>query len=183
MRGFACHRRCRRRGALLPHLFTLTRLRSPVLSVRRAMAGKPWGLPTVAPKARRWAVSFLCHWSVRLPCPGVTRRTALWSSDFPLLPALRGTAAVPGSSGRLADCDTRIMAYAIAASVEKAWLEHGSAGQRTRASIRRSLGRSRTVRASCRGCCVACRSLPPSWRCSSCFRGASARETLVRRHP
>src|SRR5687768_11948260 len=30
------------------------------------------------------AVSFLCHWSVRLPCPGVTRRTALWSSDFPL---------------------------------------------------------------------------------------------------
>jgi len=24
VRGFACHRRCRRRGALLPHLFTLT---------------------------------------------------------------------------------------------------------------------------------------------------------------
>jgi hypothetical protein len=28
VRGFACHRRCRRRGALLPHLFTLTHLRS-----------------------------------------------------------------------------------------------------------------------------------------------------------
>src|SRR4029453_15207127 len=40
-------------------------------------------LPTQTPKARRWAVYFLCHYSVRLPCPGVTRRTALWSSDFP----------------------------------------------------------------------------------------------------
>jgi len=29
VRGFACHRRYRRRGALLPHLFTLT-LRSTV---------------------------------------------------------------------------------------------------------------------------------------------------------
>ena len=37
------------------------------------------------------AVFFLCHWSVKLPCPGVTRRTALWSSDFPPPPALRGT--------------------------------------------------------------------------------------------
>src|SRR6185295_15619793 len=34
------------------------------------------------------AVSFLCHWSVKLPCPGVTRRTALWSSDFPPADAL-----------------------------------------------------------------------------------------------
>lgn len=31
--------------------------------------------------------------SVRLPCPGVTRRTALWSSDFPPF-ALRRTAIV-----------------------------------------------------------------------------------------
>jgi hypothetical protein len=41
MRGFACHQLCSRRGALLPHLFTLTR-RS-------------------ARSARRRAVSFLCH--------------------------------------------------------------------------------------------------------------------------
>ena len=41
------------------------------------------------------AVFFLCHWSVRLPCPGITRRTALWSSDFPLPPALRGEPRFP----------------------------------------------------------------------------------------
>src|SRR5207302_7125160 len=34
------------------------------------------------------AVFFLCHYSVKLPCPGVTRRTALWSSDFPPASAL-----------------------------------------------------------------------------------------------
>ena len=58
VRGFACHICCQMRGALLPHLFTLARLRR--------------------------AVCFLCHWSVGSPRPGVTRRTALWSSDFPL---------------------------------------------------------------------------------------------------
>jgi len=79
MRGFACHRRYRRRGALLPHLFTLTRLRPPGFGaagplprachagVRRTKAGGMFSVPL----------------SVRLPCPGVTRRTALWSSDFP----------------------------------------------------------------------------------------------------
>jgi len=40
VRGFACHRRYRRRGALLPHLFTLTHLR---------------------PRGLRRAVYFLCH--------------------------------------------------------------------------------------------------------------------------
>ena len=35
------------------------------------------------------AVYFLCHWSVGSPRPGITRRTALWSSDFPLPRALR----------------------------------------------------------------------------------------------
>jgi hypothetical protein len=61
--GLAGHRCSQGRGALLPHLFTLTRRRS---------RGE-----------RRRAVCFLCHWSVRSPCPGVTRLTALWSSDFP----------------------------------------------------------------------------------------------------
>src|SRR4051812_45898914 len=61
-RGFACHRRYRRRGALLPHLFTLT-------SVSQ---GGIFSVPL----------------SVRLPCPGVTRRAALWSSDFPPTSAL-----------------------------------------------------------------------------------------------
>ena len=36
VRGFACHRRCRRRGALLPHLFTLT----PRLSATRYARGR-----------------------------------------------------------------------------------------------------------------------------------------------
>src|SRR5262245_23664126 len=36
-----------------------------------------------APKARRWGGMFSVPLSVKLPCPGVTRRTALWSSDFP----------------------------------------------------------------------------------------------------
>src|SRR5215467_11996758 len=56
--GFACHRPYGRRGALLPHLFTLTRLRRFA-----ATAGKLLfrGLPTEAAKQRRWAVCFLCH--------------------------------------------------------------------------------------------------------------------------
>jgi predicted DCC family thiol-disulfide oxidoreductase YuxK len=86
VRGFACHDCCQPRGALLPHHFTLTADRS------------------------RLAVYFLCHCSVGLPRPGVTRRTALWSSDFPLPPALRhptrtrGT-TVTDSSGHLVNCN------------------------------------------------------------------------------
>jgi len=38
---------------------------------------------TDAPKARRRGGMFSVPLSVKLPCPGVTRRTALWSSDFP----------------------------------------------------------------------------------------------------
>ena len=37
VRGFACHGRCRPRGALLPHLFTLTHLRS------RPLRGSSYG--------------------------------------------------------------------------------------------------------------------------------------------
>ena len=58
VRGFACHRCCHRRGALLPHLFTLT-------------AGCPVSGMLSVPL------------SFELPRPGVTRRTALRSSDFP----------------------------------------------------------------------------------------------------
>src|SRR6185436_1069629 len=66
VRGFACHRPYSRRGALLPHLFTLT---SPKLAAMkpRAKAGGLFSVPL----------------SFELPRPGVTRRTALWSSDFP----------------------------------------------------------------------------------------------------
>src|SRR5262245_66110599 len=79
------------------------------------------GLPRASPEgASRGAVSFLCHWSVRLLCPGVTRRTALRSSDFPPAFVLRTSARQalascppsPGcesrrSSGRLRRIDYR----------------------------------------------------------------------------
>src|SRR3989442_9936829 len=67
-----------------------SRLRwAPLLrQVRRARGGGVFSVPL----------------SVRSPCPGVTRRTALRSSDFPLLPTLH-RAVVIGSSGRLAGCD------------------------------------------------------------------------------
>ena len=110
VRGFACHLPYSRRGALLPHLFTLTHLR-------------PCGL--------RWAVYFLCHWSFRLPRPGVTRRTALWSSDFPL--ALRQAIIWPTAT-----------LYSIALGINPAFIRQSPAG-------------SRTARASCRGCFSACR--------------------------
>ena len=63
--GLPCHRRCRRRGALLPHPFTLACARTA-----RAIGG----LLSVA-------------LSVALRRPGVTRHRALWSSDFPRRPA------------------------------------------------------------------------------------------------
>jgi len=67
VRGFACHLLYSRRGALLPHLFTLT--------------------PPSRLAARRRGGIFSVPLSFKLPRPGVTRRTALWSSDFP--PRLR----------------------------------------------------------------------------------------------
>jgi hypothetical protein len=71
VRGFACHPCYQGRGALLPHLFT------------------------IACRSRRSDVScvFSVPLSVRLPCPGVTRRTAPWSSDFPPLEPLHATVA------------------------------------------------------------------------------------------
>ncbi len=59
--GLPCHLRYRRRGALLPHLFTLTCAYAP-------------------------AVSSLWHWpspGLDARVPDVIRHTALWSSDFP----------------------------------------------------------------------------------------------------
>ena len=56
--------------------------------------------------------------SVKLPCPGVTRRAALWSSDFPPASAVgagptslaaRHPRARAKTGDRLADCDTFII--------------------------------------------------------------------------
>src|SRR5262245_49269315 len=107
MRGFACHRRYRRRGALLPHLFTLTlRLATSWLAQGQPAIGSNVG--GLAPSEPRSGESrggmFSVPLSVRLPCPGVTRRTALWSSDFPPAPARRAFAG-----DRLSDCDLSII--------------------------------------------------------------------------
>src|SRR5205814_1247270 len=45
------------------------------------------GLPPQSAEGAKTGGMFSVPLSVRFPCPGVTRRTALWSSDFP--PALR----------------------------------------------------------------------------------------------
>ncbi len=65
--GFACRVCYQPRGALLPHLFTLTHLRPRPFGPRGygGQARVTEGLPAVARDAkrreRRWAVCFLCH--------------------------------------------------------------------------------------------------------------------------
>ena len=62
--GLPCRFRCRTRGALLPHLFTLT-LRSP-RGRRRAVRSLwhcPWGRP------RRMLSGTVCRWSPDFPLP------------------------------------------------------------------------------------------------------------------
>ena len=99
VRGFACHLCYQKRGALLPHLFTLTRLRprpsGPRATARQAprQSDRRESLPRrssrrEAPRAKAGGM-FSVPLSVGLPRPGITRRTALRSSDFPLPRALR----------------------------------------------------------------------------------------------
>jgi len=81
VRGFACHQPYSRRGALLPHLFTLT----PSTRLFEARSGQALaGLPRAKPRSGESRGGlFSVPLSFELPRPGVTRRTALWSSDFP----------------------------------------------------------------------------------------------------
>jgi hypothetical protein len=78
VRGFACHLSYDRCGALLPHLFTLTRLRPPLFELRasarqapRPTAGEGGACLAVARGAkrrgRRRAVYFLCHFPSSYP--------------------------------------------------------------------------------------------------------------------
>src|SRR3989442_14549165 len=91
-----------------------SRLRwAPLLrQVRRARGGGVFSVPL----------------SVRSPCPGVTRRTALRSSDFPLLPTLH-RAVVIGSSGRLAGCDHSLSQITAAFSLRCLCVRTASADQ------------------------------------------------------
>src|SRR5437870_3069552 len=58
VRGFACHLPYGKRGALLPHLFTLTRLRPCGLRRSKPLTGLP---RRSVRSTRRRAVYFLCH--------------------------------------------------------------------------------------------------------------------------
>jgi hypothetical protein len=73
--GFPCRRHCWRRGALLPHHFTLA-----------------------APAKRRLAVCFLWHCPWGRPRRPLTGTVSAWSPDFPLS-ALLQTAAIRPSGG------------------------------------------------------------------------------------
>src|SRR5262249_24765684 len=81
VRGFACHRPYSRRGALLPHLFTLT--------LRRRLAAAPG------------AVCFLCH--CPSACPDRALPAALPCGVRTFLPLTES------NGGRLARCDGSIL--------------------------------------------------------------------------
>src|SRR5581483_1972792 len=83
VRGFACHPCYHGRGALLPHLFTLTRLRGSF-------------------EPRRRAVYFLCHCPSGCPDRGLPGALPCGVRTF-LPPSLAFRRAPEG--GRLAHCD------------------------------------------------------------------------------
>jgi hypothetical protein len=95
--------------------------------------------------------------SFELPRPGITRRTALRSSDFP-----PSDSALSRFVRRWSSCSLR-SPYCTAS--------------------RRIPVRSGTAPASCTGCCGGCRSLRRSSRYSSRSRAAWRRETRARRCP
>ena len=104
VRGFACRPCYHERGALLPHLFTLTRLRPPDFGEADSRGHSLQSLPRRSAEGAKAGGIFSVPLSVRLPCPGVTRRTALRSSDFPPACAV-GLAARAQAGDRLANCD------------------------------------------------------------------------------
>ena len=158
VRGFACHRCCHRRGALLPHLFTLTpaprALKGPRYSGRAALFRPPSG-----------AVYFLCH------CPSGHPDRALPGA----LPCGVRTFLL---SRRALRRSGRAAVWFTAAHPLYGYFRAGA-----RRASRPTPARSGTVRASCTDCCGACRSPQRSSRYSSRSRAASRRGTRARRSP
>ena len=101
VRGFACHPCYHGRGALLPHLFTLTRL-APL----RASAAA-FDLPRT--RTRRRAVYFLCHFPSG--CPDRALPGALPCGVRTFLPSTRFAAA---SAQRSSGCTAAIVWLAAA---------------------------------------------------------------------
>ena len=83
VRGFACRPCCHGRGALLPHLFTLTRLRPPDFGEASPRTAAPKrACLAEAPKARRRAVSFLCHYPSGFPARALPGALPLGGRTF-----------------------------------------------------------------------------------------------------
>jgi hypothetical protein len=158
-----------RRAVLLPYLVLLRAgfCLPPMLPPARCALTAPFH---PYPRQAEGGI-FSVPLSFELPRPGVTRRTALRSSDFP--PSTVASCGASADGDRLAHCDRRYCSLR--------WTRAARSGSR-RCVSRRFLGKSGTARASCTNCCAACRSLPRFWRCSSRFPGACRRETRARRY-
>ena len=94
--GLPCHWHYCQRGALLPHLFTLT-----TTAWGRLLEECRWITKNLVQKSapRSGAVCFLWHLpstGLEARVPDVIRHTALWSSDFPL-PKTPACAKIDGS--------------------------------------------------------------------------------------
>ena len=108
VRGFACHPCYHGRGALLPHLFTLTRLRPPPFGLRATARQAPPSQGACLAEARgaksrerRRAVSFLCHFPSG--CPDRALPGALPCGVRTFLPAF----APCGATARRPSCSLR----------------------------------------------------------------------------
>jgi hypothetical protein len=140
VRGFACHLCYHRRGALLPHLFTLTREKGA------------WNDPSLA---RRYV---FCATVLQVTLTG--RYPAHCPTEFGLSsPPSRFRAPTRRPSALLRRIDSNLIRGASPPPVARL------AGPRTAMLGRRALPaasrlipvKSDTARASCRGCCAACR--------------------------
>jgi len=154
-----------RRAVLLPYLVLLRAgfCLPPMLPPARCALTAPFHhcLPPGFCKPGDVGCVFSVPLSFELPRPGVTRRTALRSSDFP--PSTVASCGASADGDRLAHCDRRYCS-----------LRHDARGAKRdpRCVSRRFPGKSDTARASCTNCCAACRWLRLSWRCSSRSPGA-----------
>ena len=120
-RGLPCRRRCRPRGALLPHPFTLT--------VRRTLS------------ARLQAVCFLWRYPWGRPRRTLSGAASVWSPDFP--PLSKAAAVRPtGSKGDRRARAARSRDNPQAASGRWDRVEHRSASAVVHCSFTKNMGLS-----------------------------------------
>src|SRR3954468_18933193 len=148
----------------------------PVLPRARCALTAPFHPYPPSPLRAKVGGIFSVPLSFELPRPGVTRRTALRSSDFPLAFAPFGRYGAAGSP----------LVAAIGRAC-RAEAREAREGGRSSVPLRRISHqppvRFRIAPASCTDCCAACRSLRPSLRCSNCSRGVCRRGTSAQPTP